>query len=87
LFSSAESCTMRLMPLATVISFYALRLRHLTAAKPALLASSGACRCSTSLPARPDLSGWAGHGRAGFGKAATMRPQRQERVGIDTGSG
>ncbi len=38
------------MPPATVIPFYALRLRHLTAPKAALLVSCGACRRTASVP-------------------------------------
>ena len=38
------------MPPATVIPFYALRLRHLTAAKADLVVTCGACRRSAPLP-------------------------------------
>jgi hypothetical protein len=38
------------MSRATVIPFYALRLRHLTVAKAELVVSCGACRRSASLP-------------------------------------
>lgn len=49
MFSFALGPTSAAVPPATVVPFYALRLRHLTAVKAELVDSCGACRRSASL--------------------------------------
>lgn len=68
-----------MMPPAMVIPLYALRLRHVTAPKAALLVSCGACSPhGDAAGAGPGLPAGTGHGRAGAGTAAEMRSLRDK---------